>query len=73
MRRAQSAPRFLRRREQPGEQSEQEGNALEETQITPHVSPGADSGLQHQIVQKLRVVLNELAECRRLLETALSA
>jgi DNA-binding transcriptional MerR regulator len=68
-----SAPRFLALGgEQPGEQSEQEGNALEESQITPHISPRADSGLQHQIVQKLRVVLNELAECRRLLETALS-
>jgi DNA-binding transcriptional MerR regulator len=54
-----------------GEQGEG-GNALEESPMTPPVTVSAVSGLPHQHVRKLQAVLNDLAECRRLLDAALS-
>jgi hypothetical protein len=58
--------------ERQGEQGEQGGNALEEGRMAPRVTSSSVPGLPHQHVRKLQAVLDDLAECRRLLETALS-
>jgi DNA-binding transcriptional MerR regulator len=67
------APRFSAPGgERHGQQGEQTGNALEEGRIAPRVTSSSVPGLPHQHVRKLQAVLDDLAECRRLLETALS-
>jgi DNA-binding transcriptional MerR regulator len=67
-----SAPRSSVGERQGEQQSEQEGTALEESRMAPRAAAGVVSGLPHQLVRKLQTVLDDLAECRRLLETALS-
>jgi DNA-binding transcriptional MerR regulator len=57
--------------ERPGEHGEQGDNALEEKPLAPPVTPSAVPNLAHQHARTLQAVLNDLAECRRLLDTAL--
>jgi DNA-binding transcriptional MerR regulator len=64
-----SAPGGERQGEQ---QSEQEGNPPEESRMAPRAAAGMAPGLPHQLVRKLQTVLDDLAESRRLLETAFS-
>jgi DNA-binding transcriptional MerR regulator len=54
------------------EQGGQGGNALEENPIAPRAPVSAGTAPPHQHVRKLQAVLDDLAECRRLLDAALS-
>jgi DNA-binding transcriptional MerR regulator len=44
--------------------------ALAESPMAPRVTPSTAAGLPQQHVSKLKAVLDDLAECRRLLDTA---